>query len=88
MHAFHPPFPREDASFLESSVNRRRPALGLMVPLGMDGDKDFTEEETGPVFVPADLLRAAGRGGCVSGHRSQPLVCCQPFRKRGLLGMD
>ena len=32
-----------------------------------DVDKDSTEEETGPVFVPADLLHAAGRGGCVPG---------------------
>jgi hypothetical protein len=32
-----------------------------------DGDKDSTKEETRPIFVPADLLRVAGRRGCVSG---------------------
>lgn len=47
-------------------MNKTRLALGLMVPLGME-IKDSTEKETGPTFVPADLLCVAGRSGCVSG---------------------
>lgn len=59
--------PLQRQSTLPGDKNEQEKACsGSHGALG-DEDKDSTEEETGPIFVPADLLHVAGRSGCVSG---------------------